>query len=115
MITPTSIKVIPRTLAKLIFSFQINTEIIVVKTRPKPDHTAYAVFKGIVLSDSDKKKKLKTKAMIKPTVGMSFENPADAFNNEVPMSSPTIARNKNRYDNATHLHTEYSIYTRLGC
>jgi len=80
----------------LIFSFQIKTEIIVVKTIPNPDHIAYTVFKGIVFSESDKKKKQPTKAIITPIVGKSFENPSEAFNKEEPISSPTIASTKYR-------------------
>ncbi len=85
-------------LAVLIFSFQIKTEIIVVATIPIPDHIAYAVFKGMVLNDNDKKKKQLTKAIITPIVGNSFENPSDAFNKEEPISSPIIASAKYRYD-----------------
>lgn len=85
-------------LAMLSFSFQIKTEIIVVKTSPKPDHNAYAVFKGIVFSANDKKKKETTKAIITPIVGKSFEKPSDAFNKEEPIISPTIASAKYRYD-----------------
>lgn len=51
-------------LAMLSFSFQIKTEIIVVKTSPKPDHNEYAVFKGIVFSDNDKKKKKQRKLLL---------------------------------------------------
>ncbi len=89
---------IPVMLAVLIFSFQIKTEIIVVATIPTPDHIAYAVFKGIVFNDNDKKKKQPTKATITPIVGKNFENPSDAFNKEEPISSPTIASAKYRYD-----------------
>jgi hypothetical protein len=93
---------IPVILAVLIFSFQIKTEIIVVATIPTPDHIAYAVFNGIVFNDNDKKKKQPTKATITPIVGKSFENPSDAFNKEDPISSPTIASAKYRYDTVSH-------------
>jgi hypothetical protein len=93
---------IPVILAVLIFSFQIKTEIIVVATIPTPDHIAYAVFKGIVFNDNDKKKKQLTKAIITPIVGKSFENPSDAFNKEEPISSPTIASAKYKYDTVIH-------------
>jgi hypothetical protein len=93
---------IPVMLAVLIFSFQIKTEIIVVATIPTPDHIAYAVFKGIVFNDNDKKKKQPMKATITPIVGKIFENPSDAFNKEDPISSPTIASAKYRYDTVFH-------------
>jgi hypothetical protein len=92
----------PVMLAALIFSFQIKTEIIVVATIPTPDQIAYAVFKGIVFNDNDKKKKQPTKATTTPIVGKGFENPSDAFNKEDPISSPTIASAKYRYDTVFH-------------
>lgn len=93
---------IPVMLAVLILSFQIKTEIIVVATIPTPDHIAYAVFKGIVFNDNDKKKKQPTNDTITPIVGKSFENPSDAFNKEEPISSPAIASAKYRYDTFIH-------------
>ena len=51
-------------LAMLSFSFQTKTEITVVKTSPKPAHNAYAVFKGIVFSDKDKKKNNQRKLLL---------------------------------------------------
>jgi hypothetical protein len=89
--TPISIRAIPVILAPLIFSFQIKTEIIVVATIPIPDQRAYAVFSGIVFNDNDKKKKEHIKAMIKPIVGRSLENPSEALSRDVPKSSKVIA------------------------
>jgi hypothetical protein len=101
--TPTRISMIPVMLAVLIFSFQIKTEIIEVATIPTPDHIAYAVFKGIVFNDNDKKKKQPMKATTTPIVGKGFENPSDAFNKDDPISSPTIASAKYRYDTVSVL------------
>lgn len=46
------------------------------------------------------------KDTITPIVGKNFENPSDAFNKEEPISSPTIASAKYRYDTVIPLNND---------